>query len=302
MIRLALISKTETAEAYGILSTRLHRAAWVAYASVDCGDSGKALGQVIETDTADALFADKADAFDAVVIDADQSSTERLAKTASSLGKPVLFRACSLEGLGQKKTLMMPSHPWRFMPSIQSVKHSLEAGKLGQAGLMRIHRWLPTYKCGISNAERILPDADLACWMFGDAPETVWSLQSAANPDYIQFHLGFANEGMAMIDIAGSLPSGSDYFSMTMIGGTGAAYADDHHNMNLLYNGGHPNALRTSQGKAYLIRELQEFVDAIIEKRKPSVTPADTAMAVEVVKRIVDSAESRQVIGRKEAN
>ena len=53
---------------------------------------------------------------------------------------------------------------------------------------------------------------------------------------------------MAMIDVAASLPSGGDYFSLTMIGGTGAAYADDHHNMNLLYSGGQPNAIRASQG------------------------------------------------------
>ena len=38
--------------------------------------------------------------------------------------------------------------------------------------------------------------------MFGGAPEKVWTLQTPSNPDYIQFHLGFANGGMAMIDIA----------------------------------------------------------------------------------------------------
>lgn len=304
MIRLALISSTETAETYGVLSTRLHRAAWAAYAPVDSGGSGQALGPVQEAASAEALFTGQADGFDAVVIDAGQAEAGRLAKAASALGKPVLAGAVGdgFNALGQADALLMPAHPWRFMPSIQSVKRSHDAGKLGQAGLLRIHRWLPPGVGANSLAERMLPDADLACWLFGGAPETVWSLQSAANPGYIQFHLGFANDGMAMIDVAASLPSGGDYFSLTMIGGTGAAYADDHHNMNLLYSGGQPNALRASQGRADLVGQLQEFVDAIGEQRKPSVTPADTARAMEVVGQVLKSAESRQVIGRKEGN
>lgn len=304
MIRLALISSTEMSEAYGALSTRLHRAAWTAYAPVASGGSGQALGQVTEAASADALFADQADAFDAVVINTDLANAKHLAKAASSLGKPALVGASggSLGALGQAETLLMPAHPWRFMPSIQSVKRSLDAGKLGQAGLLRIHRWLPPDESGASLSERILPDADIACWLFGDAPKTVWSLQSAANPDYIQFHLGFANDGMAMIDVAASLPSGGDYFSLTMIGGTGAAYADDHHNMNLLYNGGQPNALRTSHGQANLAGQLQEFVDAVGEQREPSVTPADTARAVEVVGQVLESADSQRVVGKKEGN
>ena len=173
---------------------------------------------------------------------------------------------------------------------------------LGQAGLLRIHRWLPPGEGVGTLADRILPDADLACWLFGSAPETVWSLQSAANPEYIQFHLGFANDGMAMIDVAASLPSGGDYFSLTMIGGTGAAYADDHHNMNLLYSGGQPNAIRASQGRADLVGQLQEFVDAISEQRAPSVTVADTTRAVEVLDQVLESAKSRQVIIGKEGN
>ena len=304
MIRLALISSTETAESYGALGTRLHRAAWAAYAPVNAGGSGQALGPVQEAASAEALFADQAEAFDAVVIDADQAEATRLAKAASALGKPVLAGAVGdgFNALGQADALMMPAHPWRFVPSIQSVKRSLAAGKLGQAGLLRIHRWLPPGADPSSLAERLLPDTDLACWLFGSAPETVWSLQSAANPDYIQFQLGFANDGMAMIDVAASLPSGGDYFSLTMVGGTGAAYADDHHNMNLLYSGGQPSAIRASQGRADLVGQLQEFVDTIDEQREPSLTPADTAQAVAVVAQVLESAESRQVIGRKEGN
>ena len=304
MIRLALISSAETAEAYGSISTRLHRAAWTAFAPLDSGGSGQALGQVTEATSAEELFTNQADAFDAVVISADQATAGRLAKAASSLGKPVLAGAAGgdLAALGQATLLLMPAHPWRFLPSVQSVKRSLDAGKLGQAGLLRIHRWLPPGEAAGSLADRILPDADLACWLFGSAPETVWSLQSAANPGYIQFHLGFANDGMAMIDVAASLPSGGDYFSLTMIGGTGAAYADDHHNMNLLYSGGQPNAIRANQGQADLVGQLQEFVDAVSEQRAPSVTVTDTTRAASVADQVLESAKSRQVIGGKEGS
>jgi len=304
MIRLALISSTLTADTYGALSTRLHRAAWTAYAPVDSDGSGQALGQVTEAASAEELFADRVDAFDAVVIDTDQVTAERLAKAAWALGKPLLAGAVggNITALGEADTLLMPAHPWRFLPSVQSVKRSLDDGKLGQAGLLRIHRWQPPDEDVGSLADRVLPDTDLACWLFGNAPETVWSLHSTANPDYIQFHLGFASDGMAMIDVATSLPSGGDYFSLTMIGGTGAAYADDHHNMNLLYSGGQPNALRASQGRADLVGQLQEFVDAIGEQRKPIVTLTDTARATKVVRQVLKSAESRQVVDGKEGN
>ena len=56
MIRLALISSTEKAETYGALGTRLHRAAWAAYAPVNSGDSGRALGPVQEAASAEALL------------------------------------------------------------------------------------------------------------------------------------------------------------------------------------------------------------------------------------------------------
>ena len=88
-----------------------------------------------------------------------------------------------------------------------------------------------------------------------------------------------------MIDIAASLPSGGDYFSLTMIGGTGAAYADDHHNMNLLYSGGQPNAIRTSQGRADLAGQLQEFVEEVpIVVQQERLMEVPEVQYVEIVK------------------
>jgi predicted dehydrogenase len=105
-----------------------------------------------------------------------------------------------------------------------------------------------------------------------------------------------------MIDVAGSLPAGGDYFSLSMIGSTGAAYADDHHNMNLLYSGGQPSALRASQGRADLAGQLQEFVDAIGEQRPAAVTLEEATRAIAVTEQIIESANSSQVIERKEGS
>ena len=84
--------------------------------------------------------------------------------------------------------------------------------------------------------------------------------------------------------------------------GPGAAYADDHHNMNLLYAGDQPNALRTSQGRSDLAGQLQEFVDAIHEQRQATVTLKDSMRAIAVTKQIIKSASSNHVIEQKEDN
>ena len=302
MIRLALIGQAKAAKSYGAIRTRLHRAAWSSFVPLTTSDgqAGQALGQVTTAPSTEVLFTEQANDFDAVVIDADPGQAAVLAK-ASAAGKPSLAGPLlpNIAAISQAHTMLMPAHTWRFLPSIQTVKRSLDAGKLGAPGLLRIHRWLPPKATPESLTERILPDADLACWIFGGAPEKVWTLQTPSNPDYIQFHLGFANGGMAMIDIACSLPAGGDYFSLSIIGATGTAYADDHHNMNLLYAGDQPNALRTSEGRADLAGQLQEFVDAIQEQRQATVTLKDATRAIAVTKQIIESANSNHVIEQK---
>jgi len=306
MIRLALIGASGAAEAYGTIRTRLHGASWAVFAPLNDNDSpaGQSLGQTTTTMSTEALFTEQANDFDAVVIDANPSQAASFAKAATALGKPTLVGQLpgGLDVLGQADALLMPAHTWRFLPSIQAVKRSIDAGKLGEPCLLRIHRWLPPESTTESIAKRILPDTDLACWMFGGAPEKIWTLKSAVNPDYIQFHLGFTNDGMAMIDITGSLPADDGYFSLSMIGGTGAAYADDHHNMNLLYSGGQPNALRINQGRTDLTGQLQEFVYAMSEQREAAVTLADTSRAAAVAAQVIESAQTKQVIEGKEYN
>jgi predicted dehydrogenase len=91
---------------------------------------------------------------------------------------------------------------------------------------------------------------------------------------------------MALVDHATTLPPGSDYFALSLFGSTGAAYADDHHNMHLLYGGGRPTAVPAGQGTLHHLSELQEFVDAIESARPPAITADDGHKAVEVVRAV----------------
>ena len=146
MLRLALIGQAKAAKSYGAIRTRLHRAAWAAVVPLTASDgqAGQALGQATTAPSTEALSTEQANDFDAVIIDADPGQAASLAKAAAA-GKPALAGPllADIAALGQADTMLMPAHTWRFLPSIPAVRHSLDAGKLGEPGLLRIHRWLP---------------------------------------------------------------------------------------------------------------------------------------------------------------
>ena len=57
---------------------------------------------------------------------------------------------------------------------------------------------------------------------------------------------------------------------MSLIGSTGAAYADDHHNSHLLFAGGAPNALLSDASVGHLM-DLQEFIACITCDQSPDI-------------------------------
>ena len=75
-------------------------------------------------------------------------------------------------------------------------------------------------------------------------------------PDAAVVHLGFPDGGMAVLDVTTALPDGEGYWSLQLIGADGAVYADDQHNMQLLYAGGSPAARLTSTGDATVLSQL----------------------------------------------
>ena len=196
----------------------------------------------------------------------------------------------------------------RFRPSVQTVKQSLESGQLGQPGLLRIHRW----NAQASPTTDIVADIDLAIWMFQAMPEEVYGVSchkpgvqvagtdnaachkpgvqvgganktarrvSEDEVSYLQLHLGFPGSGMAMIDVSSKCTTADGYYSLSLIGSAGAAYADDHHNQQLLFRGEQPTTLKTGEGTAPRLGMLREFADAINQQREPSVTSSDARAA-----------------------
>lgn len=175
----------------------------------------------------------------------------------------------------------------RFMPSVQAIRRSLEAGELGDPGLIRIHRW--------GSRAEVTSDIDLAIWMFAAMPTEVYAIARPGRedvPEYMQVHLGFPAGGMGVIDVSRRTASSDGYFSLSLIGSSGAAYADDHRNQQLLFQGERTSALKTGERDAARLAQLQEFVDAINEQREPAVTAADVDAALLVRDAALKSAES----------
>jgi predicted dehydrogenase len=176
----------------------------------------------------------------------------------------------------------------RFLPSRQLIRQQLDAGRLGEPGLVRIHRWVqrgaPDAGAGEGPAAPMARDIDTASWLMGAPPEVVFALQVEGDHGggrSTLVHLGFPGGGMALIDYSDDLPPGDGYRSLSLIGSSGAAYADDHQNAQLVYRGGHPQALGVDEGGKERLALVQAFVDGIAQGQDftASVSAWRTVMA-----------------------
>jgi UDP-N-acetyl-2-amino-2-deoxyglucuronate dehydrogenase len=297
MLRLALIGCRDAAR-YVPVGPRLRGGRFTAVVDEDAQlarDVAQALNANLGAASFDSLLAEHADEFDALIVHLPDRFRAPLCQQAAAAGKHLLvdwplalapsrageiIAACAQAGVR-----LMVGQESRFLPSVQTVKASLDSGKLGEPGLLRIHRWTPR-PAGTEPARPLTREIDLACWFFGGWPNAVFADQQTPGagtewPDYAQLHLGFPGGAMALIDHAQSLPPGDGYFSLSLIGSSGAAYADDHHNRQLLFQGGPPAAILTQEG-AGLLAMLREFIAAVDQKRPPLVGGGDYLRASEI--------------------
>ena len=307
MIRLALAGDNRFVEPYLSVVPHIASAQICAVAASDaslasrCGAQPAAdFGQLVARHTAEC---------DAVVLDATCGIAA--ARQAIEAGKHLLIRGelqvtqgelDALDALSRARDRrLMIGCETRFGPALQTVKDSITSGQIGDPGLLRIHRWeaadreRQTLTCSPQR------EIDLACWLFDASPERVFAVNHSTvartnSADYLQMHLGFPRDGMALIDISHSLPSGDNYFSLSVIGSTGAAYADDHHNTQLVFGGGSATAHRTTETQAALLAQLQEFLAAIDERRDPSASLVNQRLVLRVADAVTQSLESRQAI------
>ena len=276
----------------------------------DAGGRGEAagrLGAALQAASLTELLAEHPDCCSAVLVHGAADTRLNAAAEAARHGKHVLLElppvagADALAALGEqcaaKGVCLMIGGTLRFLPSQQVLKQRLDSGKLGELGLLRAHRWRAGAGSGAGWQDLAAPYLDLANWLFEDWPERVYA--RADGTDYAQIHLGFRAGGMALIDVSAGLPPGDGYRSVSVIGSTGAGYADDHHNRALLFGGGDPAARDPGEGTHDLAGELADFSAAIRERRAPRVTGADAHAALLVAEAAAASAAGGTVLERR---
>jgi predicted dehydrogenase len=190
-------------------------------------------------------------------------------------------------------------NPDRFLPSRGLVRDQLAAGPLGEPGLIRLHRWEPAAErsAGANGLpDLLLRDLDVALWLAGRRPDRVYAAGRTSGGRFVQVHLGFPGGVMALLDYADRLPPGDDYRSLSVIAFSGATYADDHANTQLLYRGGHPQAVRTDERFGVLAAVAQEFVDALTAGRDLSAGAAEWRAVFAVADAVTASLASGRAV------
>ena len=314
-IRLALIGCGGPVFIWRDIAMRL-RDAFISMVIDKDATLGKSTAEVIGTslvvDSLETALNHHNDAFDAIIINTSLVNKSEITQLASGAQKHIMVNApvakafieveAMVELCEQSGICFAVRDTLRFTPSIQVIKGYLDSGKLGDPILLRVHRWRSiNHDVRPLLAEALFGDIDLALWLFGAKPTEVYAIARGdiddigITPDYIQIHFGFSSGAMALLDFSTSLPNGKGYDSLSLIGSTGAAYADDHNNTHLLFHGGHPAALISGHGHGHLALELQDFVDAIIGERKPQAGREDCLGAHQVIDAICQSLKTKQV-------
>lgn len=204
------------------------------------------------------------DSFDACVLHSKVDQTSDIS-TLLAAGKHVLLDSVPVdvteldrlsgEAMDAGVTFAV-CQPKRMHAYSQSIHEGLHQQRLGNPALVRIHRWdaaddvlVPGQNPQSHVWQSFVEEVDLACSLFGSMPTTIFgkSLPAGSDDEHtggLVGHFGFQAEetaatnspGMAIVDCA--LHAGSPYYSASLIGSSGAAYADDHHNTNLLLKNG----------------------------------------------------------------
>lgn len=188
-------------------------------------------------------------------------------------------------------------NPDRYLPSRQLIRRQL-GSTLGEPGLIRMHQWLPEVNAS-DFSHHLVRDLDLILWLSSRLPDRVFAIEQSENESlgrYLQVHLGFPGGGMALLDLTNRLPGGDGYASLSVIAASGAAYADDHHNMQLLYRGDRPHLLRTDERTRQYAAIAQEAIDAILAKRDFSTGLTEWRNAWNVAAAVERSIKSGQAV------
>ena len=316
MIRLALVGCGRNAPALVAAAAESDHCELTVAVDIDAraaGSVARAANSMRHVGNLESLLASGGADVDAVIVNTPNDSHADIALAAIAAGRHVLVEkplALSADAADEVRrqanrtnVRLMVAHTLRFMPANVQVHRALAAGELGKPGMLRSHRWLrrfpgppggwkhdPARSGGLCLHEAV-HEIDQALWLIDERPTHVHAL---AAPELLQIHLGYASGAMAICGIATGLPLGSGYYSLTLIGSLGAAYADDHHNVHLVYRGGRPQAALTDLRASAVRAQLDEFAQAITEGRDPSVSGADAVAALQIAEAAAASVASGQ--------
>jgi predicted dehydrogenase len=180
------------------------------------------------------------------------------------LSQTVLPRAA--ETAAKSHAILSIVNPTQFLPSRRLIRQRIAEGKLGQTGLIRSHRWEPRTKIVADDSlpTPLLRDLDVVLSIAVAAPNSVYARQcSRTDQRLLTVHLGFADGAMALVDYTDRLPDGDPYQALSVIGSQGAAYADDQLNQQLMFQGGHPQAVVADEDARQRAAIVQQFADEI---------------------------------------
>lgn len=235
--------------------------------------------------------------FDAAAVDSSADAGRAIAA-----GKHVLVGAPVADSLEEAEALLKAAQEAGVflavgglpvnVPANRVIQNRLSSGKLGEPGLLRVHCW--RVESSRSLASKLYGHIDLAIRFFGSIPAELYSV-ARGDQSYLQVHLGFAGGGMAVLDFSDRLPAGQGYDSLSLIGSSGAAYSDDHHNTHLLFTGGHPAALIDDCGEG-LVHEVQGFVEAVAGEETPEINSEGILAVHRVLEAIGRSSGSAGVL------
>lgn len=243
------------------------------------------------------------DSFDAVVALPDSGNASSAAETLAASDKHLLIEASILTSVDevshlrsvyeQSKATLVASYRLRYQAASKAVLASLDNKKLGRPGLVRIHAWSPSPPAD----EQLLSLIDLACSVFQSAPETVWAIQKIFGQASrcMNLHMGFPQNGMALIDVSIGDSFGAGYFTWSVIGSDGAAYIDDHHDMQLLIRDSQRRAITAPDTSLSILSQVQEFLDRVTSRREPRVDTSDLEVALNVAASAMQSITTEAV-------
>ena len=269
MLNLLFIGSKEKTILYNLVLKRIAGVKWIDNLDYDNKISIrniKTISANFQDKVINDLYNRNSKEYDAIVIDTNLAKGEYFLKKLEDINKPILFNPYvfdnnkELDSLSRVNSNIVFASLWRFYPNIVEVKSFIDLGKLGNIGLIRIHKW----SCGKlkkNKSNQLIALIDLVSWLFPHKMKSIYAMKSSLNDNYQQLHFVFEKNGMAIVDNTFSLPEDGEYFSLNVIGDKGAAYADDHHNINLMFNRFGSHAFRIEQGELNLLNQLQQFVN-----------------------------------------